>query len=41
MGAFDLLKNKGQDRTTSVVPCLIYKTVSGKGQTEGKGQDKN
>jgi len=24
-GAFDLLKNKGQDKTTQVVQCLIYK----------------
>jgi len=27
-GAFDLLKNEGHDRTTPVVQCLIYKTVS-------------
>jgi len=33
IGAFDLLKNEGQDRTTSVVQCLIYKTVSGTRQT--------
>jgi len=41
MGAFDLLKNEGQDRTTPVVQCLICKTVSGIGQSGGKGQDKN
>jgi len=41
MGAFDLLKNKGHDRTTSVVQCLICKTVSGTGQTGYNGQDKN
>jgi len=29
MGVFDLLKNEGHDRTTSVVQCLISKTVSG------------
>ncbi|AES61167.1 hypothetical protein MTR_1g079640 [Medicago truncatula] len=40
-GAFDLLKNEGHDRTTLVVQCLICKTVSGTGQTGGKGQDKN
>jgi len=39
--AFNLLKNEGQDKTTPVVQCLICKTVSGTGQTEGKGQDKN
>jgi len=39
-GAFDLLKNEGHDRTTSVVQCLICKIVSGTGQTGGKGQDK-
>jgi len=26
---FDLLKNEGHDKTTSVVQCLIYKTVLG------------
>ena len=31
IGAFDLLKNEGQDITTSVVQYLIYKTVSGTG----------
>jgi len=36
-----LLKNKGQDKTTSVVQCLIYKTVSGTGQTGDKEHDKN
>jgi len=40
-GAFDLLKNERQDRTTSVVQCLICKTVSGTKQTGGKGQNKN
>jgi len=39
-GAFDFLKNEGHDKTTSVVQYLIYKTVSGTGQTGGKGQDK-
>jgi len=38
---FDLLKNEGHDRTNPVVWCLICKTVSGTGQTGGKGQDKN
>jgi len=37
LGAFDLLKNEGQDITTPVVQCLICKTVSGIGQTGGKG----
>ena len=32
-GAFDLPKNEGHDRIISVVQCLIYKTVSGTGQT--------
>jgi len=41
MSAFDLLKSEGHDRTTSVVQCLIYKTVSGTRQTGAKGQDKN
>jgi len=41
LGAFDLPKNEGQDRTILVVQCLICKTVSGTGQTEGKGQNKN
>ena len=31
-GAFDLLKNGVQDRTTPVVQCLICKTVSGTGK---------
>jgi len=40
--AFELLKYEGQDRTTSVVQCLIYKTVSGTRQTVGgKRLDKN
>jgi len=30
-GPFDFLKIKGQDRTISVVQCLICKTVSGTG----------
>jgi len=38
---FDLLKNEGYDRTTSVVQCLIYKTVSGTRQNGDKGQNKN
>jgi len=28
-GVFDLLKDEGQDMTTSFVQCLIYKIVSG------------
>ena len=41
MGAFDLLKNEGQDITTSVIRCLICKTVSGPGQTGCKDMTKN
>jgi len=41
VGAFDSLKDEGQDRTTQVVQCLLCKTVSGTRQTGGKGQDKN
>ena len=39
MGAFNLLKNEVQDRTTPVVQCLICKTVSGTRQTGGKRHD--
>jgi hypothetical protein len=41
MGAFDLLKNRGLDRTTFVVPCLIQKLVLVLDKIDSKGQDKN
>jgi hypothetical protein len=39
--AFDLLKNKGLDRTTSVVLCLISKLFLGQDKLGAKGLDKN
>lgn len=40
-GAFDLLRNEGQDKTILVVQCSICKVVSGTGQIGGKKHDKN
>jgi hypothetical protein len=38
---FDLLKNKGLDRTTHVVLCLIVKLFQGLDKSRDKRQDKN
>jgi len=36
-----MTKNEGQNMTTPIVPCLVFKTVSVTRQTRGKREDKN
>jgi hypothetical protein len=38
---FDLLKDKGLDKTTQVILCLIIKLFQGLDKLGGKGQDEN
>jgi hypothetical protein len=40
MGAFDLLKNEGHDRTKLIVQCLMQKYTHGQNKINVDGRDK-